>query len=59
MSSDTAQTFGIKNIEPWIIQANDTMQVGQEVGDQLIRNCRSARLKKAANPFVPTYYQDA
>ena len=59
MSSDTTKTFGIKNIEPWIIQASDTMQVGQEVGDQFIKNCRSARLKKAANPFVPTYYQDA
>ena len=56
---DTARTFGIKSIEPWIIHRNDTMQVGQEVTLDFIGNCRTARLKKATDPFVPTYYQDA
>ena len=57
MSSETALTFGINNIKPWIIQAKDTMQIGQEVSADFVASCRAARLKKAANPFVPTYYK--
>ena len=59
MCSETSQTFVIKALEPWTILLNDTMQVGQEVSDQFIASCRHARRKKAADPFVPTYYQDA
>ena len=59
MSSETAQTFGITSVEPWTIQLSETMQVGQEVSYSFMKNCRTTRLKKTANPFVVTCYKDA
>ena len=59
MNSETARTFRIKNIEPWIIQANDKMQITPEVGGSFIQSCHTVRIKKHTHPLFPRYYQDA
>ncbi len=59
MDSETARTFGIKTIAPWIIQANNKMQITEEVGGTFIQSCHTARIKKHTHPFSPRYYQEA
>jgi hypothetical protein len=55
MDSETARTFGIKTIAPWIIQANNKVQITEEVGGTFIQSCHTARIKKHTHPF----YQEA